>query len=139
MLGADQSGQIAALLLASDIAPDNGGSYDTCLLVQQYRAVHLSGQANASDLIAAHSGGCQRFRHRHAARAPPVARILLGPANLRRRESSVVFGSGGKQASLAINNQGARTSSADIDSQKIHSVALLAATGPAESCFSRIR
>jgi hypothetical protein len=101
--------------------------------------VHLSGQTNTSDLITAQSGGSQRFRHGHAARAPPVGRILLGPANLRRCESSVVFSGGGKQASLGINNQGARTSSADIDTQKIHSVALLAATGPAESCFSQIR
>jgi hypothetical protein len=48
----------------------------------------------------------------------------------------VVFGGGGKQASLGINNQGARTSSADIDSQKIHSVALLAGASRQNYGFS---
>ena len=127
MFGTDESSQVAALLLASNIAPDKRGSNDARMFIQQDRAVHLSGQTDTTDLIAAHSGGGQRFRHGHAARAPPVPGILLRPANLRRCKRFVVFSGGGHDASPGINHEGARTSSADIDSQKIHSVALLAA------------
>ena len=50
---ADFSGQIAALLFRTDVAPDQSEANDASLLIQHDRAVHLPGEADANDFFGA--------------------------------------------------------------------------------------
>src|ERR1700730_1804288 len=118
--GTDLRGQLLALLLGPDITPDQCRPYDAAVLVQQDGPVHLSGQTNARNLIAAQMACCQRRVHSHAARAPPVAWILLRPADPRRCKGSMLLGCGGNDTSSLIDDESARTSGAYVDPQKMH-------------------
>jgi hypothetical protein len=52
------------------------------LFVEQDGSMHLSRQTNAQNLITAQTALGQRLVNSQAARAPPVTRILLCPADL---------------------------------------------------------
>ena len=50
---------------------------------------------------------------------PPVFRILLRPANLRRSERRVLLGGGGEDAAGLVHNQGASSAGAYVDSKNM--------------------
>jgi hypothetical protein len=45
--------------------------------------------------------------------------VLLGPADLRGGEGLVLFRSGRDEAAVAIDDEGARSSGADVDSEYV--------------------
>ncbi len=77
--------------------------------------MHLSGQADAGNLVAAQIALRQRRRHGHTARAPPVSRVLLRPADLRRGKGLMLFGGRGNYTAALVNDESARTSGTHID------------------------
>jgi hypothetical protein len=79
--------------------------------------VHLAGKAHASDFFAAEVRGRKRLANSDARGSPPVLRVLLGPADLQRREWLVVFGGRRDDAAAAIDDDGARSSGANIYSK----------------------
>ena len=82
--------------------------------------MHLSGQADARNLIGAQFALCERFAYGDAAGPPPIARILLRSANLWGCKGRVVLGGGGDNTSIGIDHERACTSSPHVDSEKIH-------------------
>ena len=119
-LVADFSGQIAALLFGTDVAPDQRGTNDASLLVQHDRAVHLTGQAGASDLFGAKVGTRDGLANCDAGSTPPVFRLLLCPADLRRSEGLMFFGGGGDHAAVAVDDEGARSSGTHVYSEYVN-------------------
>ena len=78
----ERMGKLSHLRLSALIAPDNGGADDLVLLIQQNSAVHLAGEADASDIIFADAGLLQYVAYRELAGLPPVLRILVGPGGV---------------------------------------------------------
>jgi hypothetical protein len=79
--------------------------------------VHLAGKAHAGNFFAPEVRTRKRLANSDARGSPPVLRVLLGPADLRRREWLVVFGGGRDDAAAAIDDDGAGSSSANIYSK----------------------
>src|SRR4029077_17846853 len=48
---ADFGGKVMALFFGADVAPDQRGTDDTALLVEQDGAMHLAGKTDASDFL----------------------------------------------------------------------------------------
>ena len=88
-------------------------------LVQHDGAVHLAGKSNAGNLIGVQSRAGHGLPHRDPTGPPPVFRILLRPANLRRSERSVLLGGGRQYPASLIHNQGPGAAGADIDSENM--------------------
>ncbi|HEX8873305.1 MAG TPA: hypothetical protein VF780_01670 [Nitrosospira sp.] len=89
--GAKFLGKVAALLFASNVAPDQSGPDHAVLVIQHDRSVHLAGKTNASNVVSAQVGIGQRLRNRNSGSAPPVGGILLGPSNMRRGKRGMLF------------------------------------------------
>ena len=64
---------------------------------------------------AADVGVAQRLANRDGAGAPPIFRMLFGPADLWRREGRVFFGRGCEHAALLIDDEGARAAGANVN------------------------
>jgi hypothetical protein len=79
--------------------------------------VHLAGEADAGDFFAAKVRCREGLADRDAGGAPPVLRVLLGPADLRRGEGLVIFGGRRDDAAAAIDNDGAGSSGANVYSE----------------------
>jgi hypothetical protein len=75
----------------------------------------LAGKPDAGDGVASEPGGGEGFADGERRGAPPVARILLGPARLRTGKIGVLFGSGGEDGALVVKDNGASSASSDID------------------------
>jgi len=75
----------------------------------------LTGEADAGDVFGAEVGTRDSIANREAGGTPPVFRVLLGPADLRRSERLVFFGSGRDDAAVAIDDDGARSSGTNVD------------------------
>src|SRR5258708_19289552 len=88
---ADLDGQIAALLFSANVAPDQGGTDDASLIVEHNRAVHLTGETNASDFFSFEVGTRDDLANRDAGGAPPVFGLLLRPAALLRSTGLMPF------------------------------------------------
>src|SRR5262249_60504325 len=82
-IAANGSVEPATLFLGPLIAPDDRGPQDFTLGVEQHRAVHLAGQADRVDGAAREAAVRERASNCDLTGAPPVRRILLGPAPLR--------------------------------------------------------
>lgn len=117
MLPADLGGQIAALLFGADVAPDQRGPYDASLLVEHNCTVHLTGEANASDFFSVEIGAGDGLANRDAGGAPPVFGTLFGPADLWRSKGLVLFRSGGYDAAMAVDGDGARSASTNVNAE----------------------
>jgi hypothetical protein len=80
--------------------------------------MHLAGKAYASDV----SGLCGRllqgFPYSDAASAPPVERVLFGPAVLRRSESFVLVRGARCDAAFLVNQQCAGATGSDVNPQE---------------------
>jgi hypothetical protein len=55
-----------------------------------------------------------------ASRLPPIFRMLLGPADLRRGEGLMVRSGGSDNAAVAVNYQRARAASANVNPQYVN-------------------
>ncbi len=119
-LGPDALGYRATLLVRAQVAPDDRGAQRRVVPVQQNGAVHLSGEPDAGDLFGAHAFGREHRAHRRRARAPPVARVLLGPARVRRGERRVLDGRAGDDTSRLVNHERAAAARPDVDSDELH-------------------
>ena len=82
-LGAEEFVEFPALFFAALVTPDDGTANDLVGGIEQNRTVHLAGEANTGDLIAADTGSLKSPADRDSRGSPPVLRILLRPARLR--------------------------------------------------------
>jgi hypothetical protein len=76
----DPGFDLGALLGRTLVVPQDRGAQDAALIVEDDEPVHLAGEADAGHLSAA------KPAERRLRGAPPVLRILLSPARLRRRQ-----------------------------------------------------
>jgi len=74
----------------------------------------LSRETDTSNCIAGEASGLQSFANGKSGGAPPIARILLGPAGLRAGKVSVFFSSRSEDRAMAVENDGARAAGADV-------------------------
>jgi hypothetical protein len=79
--------------------------------------MHLAGEADAGNVLGSHTGTLQRLRNRDATGAPPIFRMLLGPADLRRSKGSVLFGSRRDDAAPLVEDQRPRSTCADVNAE----------------------
>jgi len=77
--------------------------------------MHLAGEADACNVVAAQVRAGQSLADRDGAGAPPVFGMLFGPSDLRRGERLVFFGCGCEQAALFVDDKGARAASSYVD------------------------
>jgi hypothetical protein len=82
--------------------------------------VHLTGEADAGDFLGAKICTCDGFADRDVGGTPPVFRLLLGPADLRRSERLVFFSGGGNDAAVAIDDDGACASGTNVYSEYVN-------------------
>src|SRR3984885_731380 len=82
--------------------------------------MHLPGERNATDLASRGVAARQTFRNPSENRPPPVTRILLGPARLRRCKGRMRCGGRTHHAAVAIQQHHSRAASPDINTQKFH-------------------
>jgi hypothetical protein len=80
--------------------------------------VHLSGEADSSDLGSPDCDFVHRLSDGNATSAPPVARILLRPSRAWRSKRIMIFACGGKNLPALIHDEGTRSARADINAQK---------------------
>jgi hypothetical protein len=73
------------------VAPDESGADDLVVFVEEDGAVHLAGKADGGDGFGRQTRNLQRFANCDGGGAPPVARILLGPAGLGAGKVGVLF------------------------------------------------
>jgi hypothetical protein len=66
--------------------------------------MHLPGETDAVDFIAAGSHGVESASNRQATGSPPVARILFRPSQLRRCKRRVLFRAGRDGLPVFIND-----------------------------------
>ena len=114
--GADSIVEILALLLCANVAPNKRGADDFARSIQHDGAMHLAGEADASDLVPAQISLRQRFANGDARSAPPISGMLFRPADFRRGERLVFFGSGGDDAAVFVDDQRACAAGSDVDS-----------------------
>jgi len=131
---ADLGGQIAALLFSANVAPNQGGADDASLLVEHYCAVHLPGETDASNFFSTQIRAGDRFANRDTRGTPPVFRLLLGPADLRRSERLMLFRGGGDDAALAVDDEGASSSGTNIDSKNVDRASSTASVARTRYC-----
>jgi len=82
--------------------------------------VHLTRQADAGDILRAHAFGVKYLPDGPLARAPPVARVLLGPARGRRSEGRVLYGLGRNDAPALVNQYRARSARPNVYAEETH-------------------
>jgi hypothetical protein len=87
------------------------------MFVEKDGAVHLARKADAGDVFAAEIRFGERLADGEAGGAPPVFRMLLGPANLRRGEGLMVRSGRRDNAAVAADYNGARAASANVNSE----------------------
>src|SRR5205807_722396 len=85
--------------------------------VEQDCAVHLTRESNAGNVIGTQIGGVKRLADGESTGAPPVARILLGPARLRTKERLVLFRSGSDDPSSLVHDECPRSAGAYVDTE----------------------
>ena len=117
---ADLDGQIVALLFSANVAPDQSGANDATLVIEHNGAVHLTGEAKASDFFSAQIGTRDDLSNRNARGAPPVSGMLLGPTDLRRSKGLMLFRGGSDDPAVAIDDDGARSSGTNVNPEYVN-------------------
>src|SRR6266436_4065961 len=117
---ADLDGQIVALLFSANVAPDQSGANDATLVIEHNGAVHLTGEAHASDFFSAQIDTRDDLSNRNARRAPPVSGMLLGPTDLRRSKGLMLFRGGSGDPAVAIDDDGARSSGTNVNPEYVN-------------------
>ena|SRR5207248_2342034 len=77
--------------------------------------MHLAGEADAGNVFACEICCRKRFAKCGAGGAPPVFGMLLGPANLRRRERLMVCRGGRNEPPALIDDDRARAACANVN------------------------
>ncbi len=110
--------QFLRLPFCALVAPDNRGTNHVARCVEHHRSVHLSRKTDARHVL----GFCMRRGHRLfyscAASAPPVHRILLGPAVLWRCECLMLVRSGRHDLARRVDQKRACSAGSNVNSQK---------------------
>ena len=102
---------LGALRRRAAVVPEDRRADHVTAGVEHDEAVHLPGQADAGDVVDAERG------ERLLARAPPVGRVLLGPARLRCRERIVELGARQNRAGL-VDGERLHPRRADIEADR---------------------
>jgi len=76
----------------------------------------LAGEAHASDVFSSEIRAAEGFADGDASGTPPVLGVLLRPPNVRRCKGSMIFIGGRHEAAAVIHHDGARASSANVNS-----------------------
>lgn len=84
--------------------------------IEQNRAMHLSGEADAADCLSARAELRKGLSDDESACLPPIARVLLRPADLRRLKRYVFRRSGREYFTPFVNDECARSACTDVDS-----------------------
>jgi len=79
--------------------------------------VHLARKSDGGDGFGCETRGRERFANRERGSAPPVARVLLGPAWLRTGEVGVLFCARSEDTAVLVENDGARSTGADVNAE----------------------
>jgi hypothetical protein len=88
--------------------------------------VHLAGEADASDVFAGETRASKNFANCCARGSPPVFGMLLGPANLRRRERLMFLRGGRNETAALIDDDSARAASANVNPKYVDVASLTA-------------
>ena len=111
-------GNPVALGLGPLVAPQYGGADDLVVLIQRHQAVHLTGIADARDVLGLHAGlGQYDLQPAHAG-VPPVLGVLLRPAGLGGIER-VLLGGGCDDLPLVVHDDALRAGGADIQTDQV--------------------
>jgi len=103
------------LCLGALVAPDKRGANDFVLFIEKNGAVHLAGEADGRDGITGKFGGFERFANGEASGAPPVARILLGPAGFGAGKVGMFFRAGGENRAAVVEDDRTSATGSDVD------------------------
>src|ERR1019366_584252 len=112
-------GQRTALAVGAHVAPDQCRTHHPPALIEHYCAVHLSGETQTSNGVPPQSGTLQSTWNSNRASGPPIVRLLLGPANLRRSKGSVLFRGGGNDTPVLVNNQDTRSAGSYVNPEYV--------------------
>ena len=96
--------------------------------------MHLAGKPDSGDGFSGEARSLQRFANRESRGAPPVAWVLLGPAGLRAGEVGVLFRARGEDCAVLVEDYGAGSACADVDTEDWDTASFLHKTC-AKSCF----
>jgi hypothetical protein len=111
--------EIAALFFCADVTPNDRGADDAAVFVKKDSAMHLAGEANAGNVFAREIRSLECVANRCAGGAPPVFRMLLGPADLRRGEGLMVFRGRRDNGAAAIDYDRARPARANVNPEYV--------------------
>ena len=114
---ADGALEFFRLRFRSLVAPDQRGTNDFVVFIEEDGAVHLAGKTNGGEGIGGEAGGLQRFANSDGSGAPPVARILLRPAGLRAGKIGMFLGARGENGAVAVQNDRASAACADVNAE----------------------
>ena len=109
------------LSLTALIAPDQCGANDLIRRVEQNQSVHLTGEPDATNILARSAGRRKNSTNRKLCRVPPVLRTLFGP---ERTFHPHVFVRGGERVThlpALVHEQRARAAGSDVNSKPVHS------------------
>ena len=118
-IGSELAGELLHLVVAALVAPDDGGAHDFFFRIEDDCAVHLAGEAYASDVRGIDLGLLRHLPNGKLAGAPPIMGILLGPARAGRGEVGVICGADGHDAAGGVDEERPRAARADIDAEEI--------------------
>ena len=114
--------QPIALRLRAGVAPDERGTKDRAVFVEQDGAVHLASEAECGDGLLRLGRSGNGVADGFLRGAPPILGILLRPAGMRRAKRSMVTGRAGDNLAFGIHDDGARAARSYIHSQEPHNV-----------------
>ncbi len=114
---ADGAFEFFALGFGALIAPNQRRADDFVVIAQKYGAVHLAGKTDGGDGFGGEAGSLERFADGERGCAPPVARILFGPAWLRACKNGVLFRAGGENGAVVVEDDGAGTACSNINAE----------------------
>ena len=122
---ADGALELLGLRFGPLVAPDQSWADDLVVFVKQNSAVHLAGKTDGRDVFGDETRNLQRFANRESRGAPPVARVLLGPAGLRAGEIGVFFRAGGEDCAVFVEDYGASAACAYVDPEDWNTASFL--------------
>ena len=105
------------LRLAALIAPDQRGANDVAGAVQHHQSVHLPGKSDASDLRAVHAAIGEHATDGQHGGVPPILGALFGPQRALLAHVLMRRGKPRANGALVVDEERARTTRTDIDSQ----------------------
>ena len=117
-VSADLICQRAALLFGALVAPDQGRTHHLVALIEHDRTVHLSREANASDLGATEFCLAESLANCHATGPPPICRMLLCPADPWRGKRLVPLHGGGNHLATLVDHERTGPACADVDAEQ---------------------